>query len=200
MSINRISAPSSAGPTFSGNNHRKRSFNTSDDSFNLPGTPQTLPDSFIPSKRQKMEPPKHFEDGPLDDEDLKDKGIDTDDSDDEGVCRSDLHNAAVLGDTKAVRELLQGADREYLNERDEDGNTPLHLAAMEGHLPVVKALLNKGGIDTSAENNDGETANDLAAAQGFTDITKMLSQKMGIRHAVPMNTGGIFFSDGFRTD
>ena len=44
-----------------------------------------------------------------------------------------------------------------LNISDYDGRTPLHLAASEGHLEVVKYLVNKG-VDITPKDRWGNTA------------------------------------------
>ena len=46
------------------------------------------------------------------------------------------------------------------NPRDYAGNTPLHLAAIDGHSAVYKLLVDNGGNDNLI-NNQGETANEL---------------------------------------
>ena len=45
-----------------------------------------------------------------------------------------------------------------VNEKDNQGNTALHIAVMQGkeNAPVIKALV-EGGIDVNAENNKGHT-------------------------------------------
>jgi ankyrin repeat protein len=53
-----------------------------------------------------------------------------------------IHTAARLGDLEAViRELESGAD---IYSRDPNGNTPLHLAAFNGHREVAQKLLERG--------------------------------------------------------
>jgi oxysterol-binding protein 1 len=49
-----------------------------------------------------------------------------------------------------------------INERDRDGNTPLHLAASLGRTPVVRMLLDRPDINDSITNYHGQTALDLA--------------------------------------
>ena len=45
-----------------------------------------------------------------------------------------------------------------VNEKDNLGNTALHLAVMQGkeNAPVIKALI-EGGINVNEENNQGKT-------------------------------------------
>ena len=50
-----------------------------------------------------------------------------------------LHDAAESGDVAAVRRLVaSGAD---LEEPGEEGATPLHVAALHGHVEVLKTLV-----------------------------------------------------------
>ena len=58
--------------------------------------------------------------------------------------------------TKKQKE-EQGAGKEA---RDEDGETPLHFAAHEGHLPVVQYLCEQGA-DKEARDDDGRAPLDL---------------------------------------
>ena len=62
-----------------------------------------------------------------------------------------IHDAARKGDVKKVQALLQ-ADPKLLNDKDNQGNTPLHLAALHGQLNVVQALVD-AGADVNAKNN-----------------------------------------------
>jgi len=59
-----------------------------------------------------------------------------------GFC-GPIHDAARKGDLKKVKALL-AADSKIVNDRDNNGDTPLHLAALHNQLPVAQALLDAG--------------------------------------------------------
>jgi|TARA_B110000503_G_C6778773_1_gene262412 ankyrin repeat protein len=63
----------------------------------------------------------------------------------------DLHDAAGDGDVVTIRTLVaQGADVEAV---DDDGDRPLHVAALEGHVEAVKTLVElTHPADTSRSN------------------------------------------------
>lgn len=59
--------------------------------------------------------------------------------------------------------LIRGA---HIDTRDEQGNTPLHLAARMGNPELTKELL-EWGADVSTVNGDGQLPLDLAILQGL---------------------------------
>uniref|UniRef100_A0A8C6SBB2 Cyclin-dependent kinase inhibitor 2C (p18, inhibits CDK4) n=1 Tax=Neogobius melanostomus TaxID=47308 RepID=A0A8C6SBB2_9GOBI len=70
-----------------------------------------------------------------------------------------IHDAAREGYEESVRVLLaHGVD---VNVTDDRGNLPLHLAAIKGHLSVVRLLMEKTALPQSA-NGMGHTALQLA--------------------------------------
>jgi ankyrin repeat protein len=62
-----------------------------------------------------------------------------------------IHDAARKGDVKKVQALLQ-EDPKLVNEKDNLGDTPLHVAALHGQLEVAQALI-AAGADVNAKNN-----------------------------------------------
>ncbi|GGP19728.1 hypothetical protein GCM10007981_04580 [Thermocladium modestius] len=83
----------------------------------------------------------------------------------------ELLEAAEYGDAKKVKTLLEaGADP---NTKDEYGSTPLHWAALKGHLDVVELLL-KHGADPNVKDEDGSTPLHDAAWNGHADVVELL--------------------------
>ena len=70
-----------------------------------------------------------------------------------------LHGACDYGHLECAKALLgAGAD---INKQDNDGWTPLMLAARNGKIEVVRELL-KRGAKKDLKNNAGKTAYKLA--------------------------------------
>jgi len=88
-----------------------------------------------------------------------------------------LSYAAGAGDIEKVRELIE--QQANVNQRDENGKTPLHRAASMGHIDVAELLLNKGAnIDTKAGlDENGSTSLQLAADKGKLHMVKLLVAK-----------------------
>lgn len=86
-----------------------------------------------------------------------------------------LLGAIISGDLDLVRTALQ-QNPEHLNTSyAQNGNTPLHVAALNGQAEIVTLLLEQPGIDKTLKNNDGKTAADLAQEKGFTEIVQLLN-------------------------
>ena len=58
--------------------------------------------------------------------------------------RTELHNAAIRGNLAAVKSLLEAEVGVCVNIMDENGWSPLHLAAISGRPAMVKFLLEAG--------------------------------------------------------
>lgn len=107
-----------------------------------------------------------------------------------GGCWSDhphsayrtIHQCAINGDAAGVAaELAKFPDE--INLPEDDGLTPLHLAAENCHTNVVVLLLDEGAnINVTAA--DKATPLHLAAQEGCTDVVKVLldrSAKINLR-------------------
>ena len=91
--------------------------------------------------------------------------------------RTALHLAVLSGKREAVKIFLQDeikqdkngnknpVDRDrnmhLINVQDKDGNTPLHLAAINGHYGILMMLAFHPRIDRMAMNNKGMSAADI---------------------------------------
>lgn len=65
-------------------------------------------------------------------------------------------------DSEDPVEVPLGGMRELLDSRNNDGQTPLHLACQEGHLDVVRILISYGA-SLQLRDNEGRTPLDSAA-------------------------------------
>ncbi|XP_072441806.1 receptor-interacting serine/threonine-protein kinase 4 [Chiloscyllium punctatum] len=78
--------------------------------------------------------------------------------------RTALHLAAAKGHSEVVRELLNSAEN-ITNVADDEGLTPLHLAAKCGHLKCIDILL-AHGADVNLHNSKFQTPLSLAEESG----------------------------------
>nr|XP_018670871.1 transient receptor potential cation channel subfamily A member 1 homolog [Ciona intestinalis] len=100
-----------------------------------------------------------------------------------------LQFAAAEGNLQIVKLILEHAKSEsrgklsdMLDERDNDGNTALHLSVDSGHLPVTEyiincSLINRNTAALNARRNNHETPVHLAARHGHLDIVQLLIRK-----------------------
>lgn len=74
-----------------------------------------------------------------------------------------LHIAAIHGKYDVVRYILKTPKlKELINDRDKDGNTPLHLATIHWHPKIVRVLTWDERVALKLVNNEGFTAFDVA--------------------------------------
>ncbi|XP_065151103.1 transient receptor potential cation channel subfamily A member 1b [Paramisgurnus dabryanus] len=87
--------------------------------------------------------------------------------------KSALHFAAEYGRINTCQRLLETlTDSKMLNEADDKGLTPLHLASKGGHAQVVDLLLRRGALFQS--DYKGWSCLHHAAAEGYTQTMKIL--------------------------
>jgi len=91
--------------------------------------------------------------------------------------RSRLHWAAQDGDTVLVLRLLRGTGESggaSAETTDEDGVTPLQLAALEGHMSVCSALIGEGRAAAGAADAHRRTPLHFAAEEGHAEVVTLL--------------------------
>ena len=69
------------------------------------------------------------------------------------------------------------------------GNTPLHLAVLNGQGSMATLLLQNYNVDPTVKNANGDTPLHLAAINGQVSIASIFLQQDGINLAVPNADG-----------
>lgn len=101
-----------------------------------------------------------------------------------------LHIAALFGSTKSAKEILKSSPSLVLRVNNK-GQTPLHIAAVEGHYNIAHALIEQAravtvelesGISTSKHmvrmrNEDGDTALHEAVRYEHLHVVKLLLEE-----------------------
>ena len=111
----------------------------------------------------------------------------------------DVHTAAWAGDLALVKlfieedegqaKLADGTDQTLGGQ-----NTPLHYAAYQGHMPVLRALLEVKCVDPSATNAAGCTPLFLACQQGQLPAVQELLDQGDKKKALAARCNGYRFS------
>ncbi|QCD87773.1 ankyrin [Vigna unguiculata] len=106
-----------------------------------------------------------------------------------------LHTAAKNGRTKVVQHLLrnQKIDQCAINHRDNDGNTPLHLASINLFPKVLYFIAQDKRINVNITNNHDLTARDIVELEFNTQKTvrKLLANSVLIKAGVPLKLNGM---------
>src|SRR3990172_1434828 len=83
-----------------------------------------------------------------------------------------LFMAAKLGFYRLIPDLVaRGAD---MNDKDDCGNTPLHVAARDGKIDAIRVLVKDCQADVNAKDNYGDTQLHWAARYGQVDVIRVL--------------------------
>ncbi|XP_021102812.1 ankyrin repeat domain-containing protein 42 isoform X2 [Heterocephalus glaber] len=82
------------------------------------------------------------------------------------------HVAAFKGDLEMLKKLLEEGIISF-NERDDNGSTPMHKAAEQGHIECLQWLINMGA-DNNITNKAGERPSDVAKRFAHLAAVKLL--------------------------
>jgi len=93
----------------------------------------------------------------------------------------------VRGDLNKTKALLNG-NPDLVFSRSDNGDTPLHAAAMKGHRDVAELLLTDKA-DVNAKNNDNVTALLFTAVFDHRDIAELLIANEADINAANKNGG-----------
>lgn len=88
-----------------------------------------------------------------------------------------IYEAARAGDLAAVKARLASGDTAM--DRDAEGNTPLHYAAVGGNRDVIEFLIEQGA-DINATNNQGMRPMGAALRAGNSIAEEALDRLGGI--------------------
>ena len=84
-----------------------------------------------------------------------------------------LHYVATWGDVEAAKTLIKAGIN--INQKGDEGYTPLHEAILQGNNDLAIYLINNGA-KTEIKNNDGLTPLELAIQEQNKLVTKAIKQ------------------------
>ena len=92
----------------------------------------------------------------------------------DGSGQNLLHEACMSGDLPLVKILAASTT---VNSRDENGNTPLHIACNNRHFDIAKFLIEEAPTktDPSIQNHYGNLALHIACGKHSLALTKLVS-------------------------
>ncbi|GBP08239.1 Delta-aminolevulinic acid dehydratase [Eumeta japonica] len=91
-----------------------------------------------------------------------------------------LHWCALAGDAASLRLLLDAAAPHALDALNAHGDTPLHVAARQGHYGCVVLLLARGAT-TDVENSSGELPVEVCSAECRNALTLHTQVALALR-------------------
>ncbi|KAJ8627915.1 hypothetical protein MRB53_021222 [Persea americana] len=94
-----------------------------------------------------------------------------------------LHLAVMEKNEYIIYRLMHRSEcKKLINEPDDDGNTPMHLATLTNQEKIVKLLTRKGTVDLTMSNKGGLTAMDIC---GYTKTKHPIRNTLRKYGAVP---------------
>jgi len=90
------------------------------------------------------------------------------------VHQTDIYGAIRSGDVARLKAMLARSP-DLINKRGDMGITPLHIAAEEGNVDIIKLLI-ENGLHTGVVDWIGNTALHVASAKGHTQAVAVLHE------------------------
>ena len=87
-----------------------------------------------------------------------------------------IHTACEKGLVKLVRALVQKHGSGILTARDDEGNTPLHVAALNGREDVVPSLINEFSCNVHVTGHLGRSLLHSACASNNSSLVRFVSR------------------------
>ena len=93
--------------------------------------------------------------------------------------KDSLHTLCKKDKLDTIKKRLK-KKKTNLNERDKQGNTPLHIATLNKRTEIVEELVTQElkDIDCTIRNKNGNTAFDIACIKGYRTIARHIYNKM----------------------
>ena len=92
-----------------------------------------------------------------------------------------LHLAAQVGGSTTVQEIFRQMPDLDINQKNNQGSTPLHIAVESGSTDIVGALLSRPKININLKDNNGCTPLALAVENGDLAMVRLLLLEPGIQ-------------------
>ncbi|KAF3947067.1 hypothetical protein CMV_026748 [Castanea mollissima] len=117
----------------------------------------------------------------------------------DNMGRNALHVAAESGKSAAITFFLERPEYKMstllINEQDTKGNTPMHLAADEGHFEIASQLGREDDVDLNSTNNDGFTTMDNVLLQDKLSFLLTRELRVKLKGAQPSLRGVLFLKE-----
>ena len=103
------------------------------------------------------------------------------------MCQVCFLKAAATGNVDKVKACFDLFN--YTYAENENGQNLLHFAASEGHLEIVKYLMDRRYSDKDAKDNNGWTSLHFSIKHGFLEIVKYLIERCKVDKEAKDNDG-----------
>jgi ankyrin repeat protein len=97
------------------------------------------------------------------------------DSKKEDEAYKKIHSAVRWDKLLECKKIINSAEEANIND-PVNGNRPIHIAAQNGHMEIVKFLI-ESGADLNVKNSKGNTAIHMAVGYDYYHIAKLLIEK-----------------------